>query len=150
MINQNTNITKEIKAALGLSELTGYPRKVADAIIPVVEVNKKFCDVVESGTNGATIYTTPTTRDFYLCSAFVSYYSGDGTENVYITAVINGVTKNIIYGRAHATAATGETIAGFSINPCYPIKIDRGTAIIVVGTAGYAGISGYTEEVTGD
>jgi hypothetical protein len=51
----------------------------------------------------------------------------------------------------YATGAL-EGCTSLSINPVYPIKIDRNTAIIISGVGasnGEAGIIGYTEEVTG-
>ena len=152
MINQNTNITQEIKSALGLSELTGYPRKVADAIIPVLQVNKKYCNVVRSTLLIAptTLYTTPTNKDFYLCSAWISAVgnSTDVLERI-MTVTINGEAQVILQFKViTATAGTSETL---SINPCIPIKIDRGTNIVISGQElGSAGIVGYTEDVTGD
>lgn len=39
MINQNGKVTKELKEGLGLSELTGYPRRIGEAILPTFETN---------------------------------------------------------------------------------------------------------------
>jgi hypothetical protein len=156
MINNNTNITKEIKAGLGLSELTGYPRKVADAIIPVLPVNKKYCNVVRSTLLIAptTLYTTPTNKDFYLCSAYVNISDMNGTGVRILTATIDNEAQVILQVQTVSDDAVNGSSCSNSINPVYPIKIDRGTNIVASGTGvdtyGAVGIIGYTEDVTGD
>lgn len=157
MNNQNANITKEIKSALGLSELTGYPSKVADAIIPVVPVNKKSCNIVRhtEAIAPTTLYTTPTNADFYLCSAWISVGNVDsGGINRSLSVVIDGQTQILLeVDIPNAAAAGSGSGSSLSINPAYPIKLDRGSAVISSGslaTTGHIGIIGYTEEVTGD
>jgi len=93
-INQNQKLTKEIQAIAGLSELTGYPRQIAESFLPVIEVNKKFVNVVASTTAIAptTLYTTPTGKDFYLTNAWVQVSSAAAvTGPSLITCLINGV-----------------------------------------------------------
>lgn len=150
MINQNGNITKEVKKSFGMSELTGYPRRVSEAILPVVEVNKKYCNVTASTKLVAptTIYTTPTNKDFYIVSMWCQM--GEAGNRT-LTATINGQATIICrYATAYTegTAVSGST----NINLSIPLKIDRGTNIIAGGNAteGSVGIVGYTEDITGD
>jgi hypothetical protein len=57
------------------------------------------------------------------------------------------ILQNVCQG---AVASTSNN--SLSINPCYPIKLDRGVTIVVSSSDsdfGAAGIIGYTEENTG-
>ena len=72
-IIQNSQTIKEIRKAAGLSISDGFPQRIADAVIPTIEVNPenfRIANVVENnntGTTGSfTIYTTPSNKSFYL------------------------------------------------------------------------------------
>lgn len=159
MENQNREVTREIQKIAGLSELTGYPRKVADAIIPVINVNpKRVVNVCESNTaasSNATIYTTPSDKDFYLCTLFLSSvdFEADSLNYDLISAVMKGkdtrtFLKNYVY------SVTGkDPIAvtnSITLNP--PALLERGTAITLTGNTlkCTGGITGYMETNPGD
>jgi hypothetical protein len=154
MINQNKEITQEIKKQFGLSEMTGYPRRISEAIIPVLPVNKKYCNVARTTADAATIYTTPATQDFYLTNAwgFISNTATTAVERK-ITVTIGGVDV-VIWRLAQDDVLKGDSLV---LNFQYPLKLDRNTNIVVAGSGNQGGsahasvgIMGYTEEVTGD
>lgn len=149
MINQNTEITQEIKKGLGLSELTGYPRKVADAIIPVLPVNKKYITIGKHKNSDGTVYTTPANKDFYLTNIMVSVSAtGGGTAYCSVVGTINGEAQTIAYINCINTVEHGTSASYNLINP---IKLDRNTNIVLdISDAGAAHILGYTEDITGD
>ena len=155
MINQNTNITQEIKSALGLSELTGYPRKVADAIIPVVPINKKFSNVIETATSAGTIYSIPANRRFFLTAVAVSFGAGAGggvlTGNVTVSGTNgNGVVKVLLAAVNPITGPGFATCGNNSISLNFPLELKSGTNItlaITAATEARATIYGYLEDL---
>ena len=150
MINQNTRVTQEIKGGLGLSEITGYPRKVADAIIPVLPVNKKYCNIVKSADATGTLYTTPADKDFYLIAANISAEGSAGADGrTHITVTVGGVATQILNTYVDSAVGTQNTATN-NLSLSVPLKIDRGTAIICTVVGGFACIIGYTEDVTGE
>jgi hypothetical protein len=144
--NQNSRITQEIKAAAGLSELTGYPQQISESIIPVITVNKKYCDIVKVAVAAGTIYTTPANKNFYLCNVIAAQTTPD--EIIEVTITIGGVAVKIIDLTIALASTAGSTCV---LNLVYPVKIDRNTAITLTGAGtASATIIGYTEDVTGE
>lgn len=118
-----------------MSELTGYPRKVSEAILPVVDVNPKKIEIVKrsviTDSLSGTIYTTPTNKDFYLHALHLSGFKSNATgcTGFAINATINGVTSVLIDLNHAALTAMTEAHTSLSLN--IPVKIDRNTAITV-------------------
>ena len=130
--------------------------QVAPIIQPVIEI-KPFSNIVASTSRGSkgtsTIFTTPAEKDFYLTSVGMSAQFDATADNlvVEIRAAINGVTKTLIdIRKLTTTAITAQPFVSYDM----PIKIDRGTTIIVqsvftVGAGSFSGyITGYTVETT--
>lgn len=146
----NSYLTKEIIDGAKLQQnLGGIPSEIAEKVIPVMEVNPKLlrvCNIVRSDTaTNNTLYVIPTNKDFYLVSAFVQAgFTAAGQSTSFISAVIDGQTQKIVQNKV--TCGAGLTANDTtSINPCFPIKIDRGTTIVLnVGNWGSGGIVGYT------
>jgi len=147
MDNQNREVTRELQKELGLSELTGYPRKIADAILPVVNINpKKFISVVKTLDADGPIYTAPADKDFYFIGYSVVAASAAASVSR-IDLTINGETITGGAGYLSITAGQGASNLSFT----NPIKIDRATALQLTSNADdiLATIYGYEEDVTG-
>lgn len=144
--------------AAGLSISEGFPTRLANAIVPVIDVNPKAYKVaniirsVANSTSGATtVYTTPTDRDFYLTNAYVSYMANATSDDVGVTlqSTAQGELAGIIGIRK--LALTAHSNNSEVVYPT-PLKLDRGVAIVFSTTFSVgavtreAGITGYTIE----
>lgn len=129
--------------------------------IPVVETNPKLlrvCDVIRNSTatNATTagIYTTPTTKDFYLVGVSLSVI-----KDVTSTSVVSDVRATV--AGISSTSSRILSISGISLTPQtdsvaisfpFPIKVDRGTIISVNNSTNVGNIRsdgciwGYTVE----
>jgi hypothetical protein len=160
LINQNQNITKKIQEQLGLSELTGYPRKVAESIVPVLISNEdEYSYIARSHTDTSpgtdAIYTTPTGYDFYLTGAWITARTTGADEyiDISITGVLGGETQIILKSDvASSNIANTFTSGSNSLNLAYPLKLDEGSVINMVSAdnnttwSGSAGIIGYLKK----
>jgi len=121
--------------------------EINDIIMPIIPI-EPVINIVKVGTADATIYTTPTDKDFYLCAAYITNQGGVGAAGTegYITAYIDGVNVRIASIQHPTTTASAEN--EFFAYP-RDIKIDRGTAIAITGGVGLSVkgiIYGYTVE----
>ena len=110
-------------------------------IQPVINVNEDFINIVKNATaNGgatATIWTTPTDKDFYLTNVMI----GQGTYYTYVTFYLGGAA--VTWGNSSTVGNFSDTSFG------RPIKIDRGTVITLTSGAAsssVASIAGFTRE----
>jgi hypothetical protein len=127
------------------------PSELGKTCVPVMDMTPDFhrrCNIVKSAITTGTLYTTPTDKDFYLCSAYGgAYLVGAGPAETYITVNIDGPATRVITMKINGNALTNSETNN-SVNPCVPIKIDRGTAIVLTVSAdGYGGIIGYTVDI---
>lgn len=136
MINNNGEITKELKEGLGLSELTGYPREVAKTIVPTFEVNQlstqpaNIVIAASSSTTGPQIaYTTEAGKDFYLTS--VEFRLNDDAASDCTGGAVYCVTDNtpetdfIHFTRVAGAATQLRTFQNYTP----PIKLKRQTNV---------------------
>jgi hypothetical protein len=150
----NSQVIKEISNSLKIDERV---EKIPSAI-PVIEVGPKKCktDIVKStnivNATSGTIYTTPTTADFYITWASIYARINGGTTITYsINATIGGISTDILLLCNIAGLAT---TAGPLVYSGNAIKIDRGTNITLTTNAAEAttrisgSIIGYLDEVT--
>jgi len=157
--NQNAKITNEVKRAFGLNNMTGYPMKVSEAILPVVDVNPRYTNIIgaapATNATSGTPYTTPANKDFYLTGFTISLIK-DVTSTSTATALmayINGV--QVALGRIAGITLTAQNDSLSASFP-FPLKIDRNTAITITNTtnvaniAAYASIYGYLVDNVGD
>lgn len=148
---RKSDLTNQFRNITGALAIDGTPEKIIQSIQPTLEMSKKYADFVASAktttTGSATIYLTPTDKDFYLTSirwGFVKDVTSDGTE-IYVTFIVGGKTV-YYYGYAPPTTVSSDE---WVINFNYPIKIDRNTSIAYTGafTAGtqtrFATITGF-------
>ena len=153
-IGLNKDVLKRIVETLGLqSSVEKLPTEVIPTIQPVLIANpERIVDINKSSfrtaTSIETLYTTPTDRDFYLTTAYLSNQSDATADNV--TVVLNitlddGSTDEIILlGKLTTTAFNKAISRSFDV----PIKIKRGTTI-TFGTGFTAGTSITTAGITG-
>jgi len=123
------------------------------ATIALEPVCRVIANATAASTGSTTIYTTPTSKDFYLTSLQL-YATTDATadNNQYaIFVTIDGVQVNILQMvKQLATAWSDHAELVFK----YPMKLDRGSLIRVntsytVGNSRHGGcVHGFTEEVT--
>lgn len=127
--------------------------EVSDEVVPVIIIERNH-NIVRSQTftnaTAATIYTTPTDKDFYLEALTLSVIK-DATSQSTLTdirAVIDGVSQLIARISGITLTAQNQTITLSGLK----IKVDRGTNITLNATSGVANIKcdgsiiGYTVE----
>lgn len=121
---------------------------VGDYLIPVLPI-VPISHIARQATADATIYATPADADFYLVYAYIAHQSpvtAAGTGG-YITATINGVTLRILEVLHPTLNASAENT---QMSLSVPLKIDRGTNILVTGGVNNVvkgGIVGYLRQV---
>lgn len=155
---RNSRVARELREAAQLQLATDHlPMKLADYVMPTIEVNPRLVRVQNviahtsrSTTGTSTVYTVPSDRDFYLCMAQMSA-SFDATAdstNSFLTVTLDDGAANLrpIQLMKQTTTATAHNQAVF-FNP--PIKLKRGSTVglnlsFTVGSGnGSANVSGY-------
>ena len=144
----NSQLFKEIREGTKNQQLRdAIPSQLADKIVPVMEVNPKMLRrVTISKTNNcnnatsAIIYTTPATQDFYLSSMTLSLIKDSTATSTatYITANINNVGQTILIILGFSVTAQQQSLV---FSSPIPIKIDRGSNIMIYNTTNVANIS---------
>lgn len=141
MIHNNTGISKFF---YDLFKLKGEssPVFVNDIISPVVDVSPKTTIVKSASAvnaTSATIYTTPTDRDFYLTGAMLSTIKDVTAQSTgeSIKVFIDGTQVNIL-----TIISITLTVQTDSVSISYDkIKLDRGSTIVVTNGSGVANVS---------
>jgi len=157
----NSDLSKELRLGARIqTSVDSIPNKLGEVVMPVMEVNPKLlkiANIVRSATavnsTSSNMYTTPTDRDFYLTFANISVLkdvTSTSTETS-IKVTIDGVLHRLIsIAGISLTPQTLGTSQSFNI----PIKIDRGTAIMVTNGTNVANINawgniaGYIDDVS--
>lgn len=141
MISNNTNIFKWV---FDVFKIKGEPAPVfvEDYIQPTVSVSPitnvlRHNSAINSTT--ATIYSTPSDRDFFLTGASLSLIKDAGATSTgsSVKVVIDGNTRNLLTIISLTTTAQNDAISQ-SFNK---IKIDRGTDIVVTNGSANANVS---------
>lgn len=150
IFTRNNNALKQLNNAIGY---TGYSHQniiseVDREFQPTIETNPflaSFASVAESGLGSSTgtsvtIYSTPSTTDFYLTGvslAIIKDATCDTiTGSISVTATVNGVSKSLVrIPHITLTAQTSE----LSISMVAPLKIDRNTNISISAPSFTAG-----------
>lgn len=157
-LSKNNEIEKSIQLSTNRdrNNCRIIPLNIGKELQPIYNVGfptGKYCDVVKEASainqGAVSMYTTPTDRDFYLNSCYLSSIK-DVTStslNASITTTINGVVVSLLrMAQMTLTAQSGTMTINFSI----PVKIDRGVAInmgnstAVANVSTWAGITGFT------
>jgi len=132
----NSELTKELTEGAKIqTSFDKVPNEIAEKVVPVMEVNPKLLKTIDyvksaslTNSTSTNIYTTPTNRDFYIVSAEISMIKDvtATTDGLFMNTTINGVAVNLL-GFPGITLTPAEGTA--TLNPCRPIKIDRGVNI---------------------
>jgi hypothetical protein len=124
-------------------------------VIPILRYANIARSAVNLNSASATIYTTPSDKDFYLTAAAIARTSSNAATGVQstITATIEGVSR-VLLDLPRLTSQQEQPASSLSQTWAYcPIKIDRNTIIAVTNNDGtgtirtHATIQGYTVEV---
>lgn len=128
--------------------------EISNEILPVINIHPKVNitrAVYAANAASTTIYTTPSDKDFFLTTVSLQVIRSTASVNVVVPlkAYIDGVLQTIISVAGITLVAQDQAVAlSFPI----PIKIDRGTAIVVTISdttpviAIVGSVSGYTVE----
>lgn len=159
---QNARIKNYFIDILKLNPLQDViPDYVKGDVQPVVEIDKPILNVSRSNstaaTTSATIYTTPTDRDFYLTNVSLSYIKNAtcdlATGSYTLTCFIDGQNVQLIRIPILTLTLQEGTI---NIDFDKPMKIDRNTVIGLAGASFTAGafvragaIQGYIDTIGG-
>lgn len=117
------------------------PSTLAPTVQAIVDIVPRITTVVRRAssatTGGATLYTTPTDKDFYITFVDMAYSkdAANDTTEVYIDCVINGSTTRIM--SLNVVAATAQA-DGKIVSLPYPVLVDRNSVVRIVSnfTAG--------------
>jgi len=155
----NDDTIKECSRVLG-HQVENKPQLDTSKIILVSDINPKGlrrCNIVRmnqaSNATTATIYTTPTDKDFYLCSYSHNVIKDATSTSTFsnINVTVDGAVQQI--SRIVSITLTAQNI-GYATSLAIPIKLDRGTTITVTNSTNVANvtscasITGYTAENT--
>jgi hypothetical protein len=148
-----SSILNNIKEELGIQGMD-IPKN-AQGVSLVYPVNAKYATVVRSGlkstTGTVTIYTAPSTKDFFITSIFLSYSKDITCDGTTVVAQItqDGVLRNIIT----LPILVGSVVQNYiCVTFQYPVKVDKGGtfAIGCTFTAGaitsYGSVTGFILE----
>jgi len=154
----NPQAIKELVSAANLQ--VGFdevPSKLANSIVPVININPKQLRIANisafaaSNASGAiTIYSVPTTQDFYLTG--IQYTLAKdvtcdmATGQAAVTIAINGKASRIIDVGIITLTAQQYSISR-EFNP--PIKIDKGYVMATTTNAYTAGTCSRTINILG-
>lgn len=153
--NYNTNLFRRAIELFNIKDGIFFRHELPYTLTPVVPITPvcniaKWLNPVVSGTG--TLYTTPSDKDFYICSAALAVIK-DATCDVSIGSIAisittGGLSQNILMIPVLTTTAQSGEI---NITFPFPIKCDRNSAVTLTGTyaAGLmsrsASIAGYVD-----
>lgn len=157
----NEETIKECSRVLG-HQVDRIPELDTTKIVLVANINPKHgrrSDIVRSTssttTNGATIYTTPTDKDFYFVGGSLSYQADATSDGILVEMRVTpfGATSTNSAVLKIAKQATTAGQGSVSISLPNPIRLQRGSTItathtFTVGTQTITGsIIGYTTDI---
>ena len=154
----NPSIAEDANRLLNSKAGDQLGAEVAPIIQPTIEL-RRYSNIVRSGSSTASsstasIFTTPSDKDFYLTGATFSLQKDATSDNTsaFLRVTIDGsTTRNIIQMDTLTTTAVSKDMA---VSFPFPIKLDRSTNVIIGATytvgslVRNATIFGYTVEVT--
>ena len=143
----NSQLSKElIDGAKIQTSFDKIPTQLADKVVPVMEVNPKMlrrCNLVKSqfasNSTSGTIFATPTDKDTFIVACCLSVIKDVTSTSAFstITATIDGVAIDLLSIAGLTLTAQSESVA---VSFPFPVKIDRGTNIIVTNSTNVANI----------
>ncbi len=135
MKHYNTSLNKNMNE---LFDLKGESvNDVSEEIIPIVDVNpKNGVNKIIRGTVAATIYTTPTDRDFYFYGSHLNAIAtAPGSSTLTLTVTPKGAPAIIINDLYLINTVAIDSMSGISnlILP-FPLLLERGSTIVLAVT----------------
>jgi len=130
-------LIQELVETSGIQSSAQVPRELANSFISSIESNPHIvrpCSILKAYTNAAssqaTIWTTPSDKDFYLVGLTLScsYDSSSDNTQTSVFSTIGGAVTRIAYIMKQTLTAQDQTI---TLNFEHPLKIDRGVIIYV-------------------
>lgn len=125
------------------------PTTMTNQVVPVIDVNPKHARVVQicktasiTNQSSATVYTTPTDKDFYITALALGLIKDATATTIYVNikAYVDGVNSDII--TLPCITLTAQNI-GTSLALTTPIKVDKNTAITLNSFSNNANITAY-------
>jgi len=121
------------------------PTELNDKIMPVVDITPKITTIVRAADNAVTggivAYTTPSDKDFFLTYLHFGYTKDVAATSgaIYVRFYTDGAIRYITLTAQSTTAETRFSDITFP----YPIKIDKNTAIDMIGAFGAGAMTKY-------
>lgn len=150
----NPTISQDAVRIFNLKAGDNLTSDIGNLIVPVVPITR-FSNILKTATatnnTAATIYTTPSDKDFYLTGVQIAV-SKDATATSLgtdVTVFYNSVNTRIIKISTNQLQVQNEAVSQV-FNP--PLLIDKGTAIVLNNSTNVANIVssaciyGYTVE----
>lgn len=143
----NSELLRELRQAVSLQQgKDPTPVKLADTIVPVVEVNPRYARIVTFAKNGnatnataTTIFTSDANVDTFITAVTLGVIK-DVTSTSTVSAIevyINGAAVNLIRIPGITLTVQSE-MTTLSLNP--PVKIDKNTTVRVTNATNVANI----------
>lgn len=151
----NGDLKRELISAVGIQTAREQvPNQIADKVVPVIDVNPNSHRIINIITTSyannanATIYTTPTNKDFYLTSVVLCRTKDAASDDTYsfLGGTIEGAQVSFIRLSGITLTAQQQEVA---INYPLPVKIDRGTTITLSKTSTTVGVNNLTGSISG-
>jgi len=139
LTNSKIEVSKSIidqTGAQSVSMKANMPIK--EEITPVLELHK-FSNILKQTSNSATanitVYTTPSDKDFYLTSASIEITKNAACDNTEGRLLVWVDNENLSVLKVLSQTLTAGSDHNNIVFP-YPLKIDRGRSIQMVGAFG--------------
>ena len=155
-INNPDTIKRMMDDAKIQTSTDAVPQELASKVVPVLIANPgRFLNVVEytaaNNASTATIFTTPTGKDFYVTSISLSFIKDVNATSTYsdVRGIVGG--RTLVFLRLPQITLTAQS-HGTTLTLPFPMKMDRGSVLTVNNSAGVgeitatACITGYTVE----
>lgn len=153
----NSAPIEAIREKLGIQAARdALPTVSTNYIQPVISADPAFCDVFKSqsttssGAGSATIYSTPTDKDFYLTFLRLGYAKSANCDvangTLSLNVVINGETISLM-AFPIVNLTLQEQHMALYFDP--PLKIDRNSTILQTGHTFTVGTFGRRSAVAG-
>lgn len=144
--NQNVEVRNRLAELTKVSPSSMLPNSLSNSIQPTLDLKPFSSNIVKqgviisAGSTTTTLYTTSTTKDFYITGACLSVIKDVTNPSVaeWIQCYIGGALIPIIYISSLALTAQSESN---TISFPYPIKVDRNTVIELKATNTTASIT---------
>lgn len=154
----NSELIKELKDGGKIQQLRDrIPQELADKVVPVMEVNPKLLrrtNIVfgarRESSGGTTLMTTDSVKETFITGIAYSITKDVACDmatanNVGVSIVQDGATRNIILASILTLTAQDKSV----FVEFEPMKIDKGTTVVIISNAFAAGTCQRTATIFG-